>query len=250
MRNKLQWRDRTGFSPAFFLSLRCWHSLLANLIAVKHLIIDSGLLDRFRWPAKAPGEPFCMPTHLILMSHAPTKAMRTASFPGDEPLDPPVPSMPEARAEIEKLGRINYALIGPEQRAAQTASALQLKVDFTVDSALRDCDYGRWTGRRINDVQAEEPEAIASWITSPEATPHGGESVADLLERVAQWLDDQGRVGARVLAVTHPTVIRAAILHAIEAPARSFWRINVEPLSIIDLRGNKGRWTLRSLAVR
>jgi len=189
-----------------------------------------------------------MTTHLILVSHAPTSALRTTAFPGDEPLDPPVVSLPEARAEIEKMGHLDHALMGPERRAMETATALQLAAPFTVDPALRDCAYGRWTGRRFSDVQAEEPDAIVSWISEPSANPHGGEAIIDLLKRVAGWLDERGRIGGRVLAVSHPAVIRAAILHAIEAPPNSFWRINVEPLSVIDLRGNKGRWTLRSLA--
>jgi len=189
-----------------------------------------------------------MSTHLILLCHAPTKAVRTSAFPGDESLAPPILALPEAKAEIQSFGRLHRAVRGPEQRAAETASALGLEVDFTVEPALRDCDYGRWTGRRISDVQADEPEGISSWITTPESNPHGGESIADLLARVAEWLEEQGRISNRVLAVTHPTVIRAAILHAIQAPAHSFWRLNVEPLSIVDLRGNQGRWTLRSLS--
>jgi len=188
-----------------------------------------------------------MTTHLILVSHAPTGALRTTAFPGDEPLDPPVTLFPEASSEIEKMGHLDHALMGPERRIAETAAALQLTTSFSVDPALRDCDYGRWTGRRLSDVQAEEPDAIASWISEPAANPHGGESILDLLQRVAAWIDERGRVGGRVLAVSHPSVIRAAILHAIEAPPHSFWRINVEPLSLIDLRGNKGRWTLRAL---
>jgi len=189
-----------------------------------------------------------MTTRLVLVSHAPTSALRTATFPGDEPLDPPVVFLPEASAEIEKMGPLDHALMGPERRAAETAAALRLGVSFMVDPALRDCGYGRWTGRRLGDVGVEESDAIAAWITKPEANPHGGESILDLLKRVALWLDERSEIGGRVLAVSHPAVIRAAIIHAIGASPPAFWRIDVEPLSLIDLRGNKGRWTLRSLA--
>lgn len=189
-----------------------------------------------------------MTTHLILISHAPTSALRTASFPGDEPLDPPVISLPEVSAKIENMGSLQYALMGPEQRASQTAAALKIKVPLVVDLALRDCAYGRWTGRSLSDLQVTEPDAIGSWLTEPEAAPHGGESVLALLKRVAAWMDERSQLGGRVLAVSHPAVIRAAIIHAILAPPQTYWRINVEPLTLIDLRGNKGRWTLRSLA--
>ena len=44
--------------------------------------------------------------------------------------------------------------------------------------------------------------------------------------------------------VTHPFVIRAAILHALAANTASFNLIDVEPLSVVDLRFNE-RWRLR-----
>lgn len=189
-----------------------------------------------------------MTTRLLLVSHAPTSALRTASFPGNEPLDPPLTSLPEASDEIQKLGPWDSALVAPECRAAETAAILRPGVSFAIDPGLRECGYGRWTGRRLGDVEIDEPDAVAAWITQPETNPHGGESITDLLRRVAAWLDERGGIGGRVLAVTHPAVIRAAIIHAIEATPQSFWRINVEPLSLVDLRGHHGRWTLRSLS--
>ncbi|MES2308762.1 MAG: histidine phosphatase family protein [Verrucomicrobiota bacterium] len=189
-----------------------------------------------------------MTTHLILISHAPTRAVQTTSFPEDEPLDPPIISLPEIKQKIENMGQLNHLCRGPERRAFETAEALQLRAAFTVEQTLRDCDYGRWAGRRFDDLQNKEPDAIASWISQPEVNPHGGESLIDLLTRISIWMDIQGQRGGRILAVSHPSVIRAAILHTIGAPSQSFWRINIEPLSITDLRGNKGHWTLRSIS--
>jgi broad specificity phosphatase PhoE len=51
----------------------------------------------------------------------------------------------------------------------------------------------------------------------------------------------------RSVAVTHPAVIRAAIVVAIEAKPVSFWRIDIAPLSIVDLGSNGSRWTLKSI---
>ena len=50
------------------------------------------------------------------------------------------------------------------------------------------------------------------------------------------------------MAVTHAAVIRAAIVHVIEAGPKSFWRIDVLPLSLTDLRTNGRRWVFRSMA--
>jgi len=51
-------------------------------------------------------------------------------------------------------------------------------------------------------------------------------------------LDDRGDIGDRTVAVSHPGVIRAAIIHAIKASPPSFWRIDAGPLALRDLRGN------------
>ena len=124
----------------------------------------------------------------------------------------------------------------PLLRARQTAAALQL--DAMVDPALRDIDLGRWVGRSFADVQETEPEAIAAWISQPDAAPHGGESVIVLLKRIAAWLDACGKQDGRIVAVTHPAVMRAAIVLGIGAPAMSFWRIDIVPLCRVSLQGS------------
>jgi broad specificity phosphatase PhoE len=49
------------------------------------------------------------------------------------------------------------------------------------------------------------------------------------------------------VAITHPAVVRAAIVHALGAPPAAFWRIDVAPLSRTDLSGRDGRWNLRGI---
>jgi broad specificity phosphatase PhoE len=96
-------------------------------------------------------------THLRLVCHASTSAVRTAAFPADEQLEP------QGR---EKLAIIQYRLrhadrcwSSPALRAIQTAEALQL--DAIVEPMLRECDYGTWSGRSFDEVQAQEPKAMA-----------------------------------------------------------------------------------------
>jgi broad specificity phosphatase PhoE len=134
----------------------------------------------------------------------------------------------------------------PALRARQTAEALGL--DATIEPKLRDCDYGEWTGRSFEEVQAQQPQAMAEWIGNPEAAPHGGESIAALIARVSNWLDAQSVAPGAVVAVTHASVIRAAIVCALKAEPRSFWHIDIAPLSLIRLSGHGGRWTLASIS--
>jgi broad specificity phosphatase PhoE len=184
-----------------------------------------------------------MTTRLKLICHASTSAVRTASFPTDEPLDD------QARKKLGRFARFadrgDRSFTSPALRARQTAEALNLAA--VPEPMLRECDFGRWTGHSLDEVQEQDPEAVAEWLQNPGAAPHGGESTLDLIKRAAEWLDAvQGTSGVTV-AVTHASVIRAAIIHAIEAEAISFWRIDVAPLSLTRLSGNRGRWTLVSM---
>jgi broad specificity phosphatase PhoE len=183
-------------------------------------------------------------THLRLLCHAATAAVRSSAFPADEPIDS------EARQKLAlppfRLSRADRCWTSPALRARQTAQGLQL--DAAVEPMLGDCDYGRWAGRSFDEVQAKEPDAIAEWLRDPASAPHGGESILALIERVAAWLDRESGTPRRVLAVTHASIIRAAIVHAIGAPPHSFWRIDIAPLSLTRLSGAHDRWTLASIA--
>jgi broad specificity phosphatase PhoE len=124
-------------------------------------------------------------------------------------------------------------LTSPELRTRQTAQALGLEAH--IEPLLRDCDYGAWAGRTFDEVYAREPDAALAWLRDPTATPHGGESIAAVTGRVGQWLADEQAQRQRTIVVTHPAIIRAAIVHAIEAAPQSFWRIEIALLSITRL---------------
>ena len=66
-----------------------------------------------------------------------------------------------------------------------------------------------------------------------------------LIDRVGSWLDLSQD---HAIAVTHPAVIRAAIVRVLNAPPQAFWRIDVAPLSLTDMRFNGRAWTLRCVA--
>lgn len=185
-----------------------------------------------------------MTTRLKLLCHASTAAVRASAFPADEPLD--AQGHQKLAAFPQHVLRSDRCLTSPALRASQTAETLGLVA--TIEPALRDCDYGRWTGRALEEVQAQDPQGIVAWLGNPEAAPHGGESVVALIARVSTWLDAQKGTPGTVVAVTHASVIRAAIVSALEAEPRSFWHIDVAPLSLTRLSSHHGRWTLASMS--
>lgn len=175
---------------------------------------------------------------LTLVSHAMTDAMAAARFPGDEPLNEMGRRQAEAVGAQLGCGARHFA--GPEQRAHQTADLLGL--DAATDPFLTDLNCGRWQGNRLQDVP---PGDLTVWLTDPTRAPHGGESIADLMQRVARWLNSLTENASATVAVTHPAVIRAAILLALDVPAKSFWRIDIAPVSRTTLHYRGGCWTLR-----
>jgi broad specificity phosphatase PhoE len=182
-------------------------------------------------------------TRLTLITHAATEAQRRAAFPMDEPV---------VEREATKIAALNWTaprsqliVSAPELRAQQTSRALGLQT--TIAEKLRDCDYGTWRGRTMDEVQLEDPEGIVAWLTDPGASPHGGESIEDLISRVGGWMDRQHDT-AHTIAVTHPAVIRCAIVHALRIPVQAFWRFDVAPLSLTDLCFSRNLWTIRCVS--
>ncbi|HYI05955.1 MAG TPA: histidine phosphatase family protein [Reyranella sp.] len=184
-----------------------------------------------------------MRPRITLIAHGSTKALRAATFGGDDVLD----DIGVRNTENLKgrLGRIDRAFVSPLAGTRQTAELLGLEA--TVDDRLRECDYGRWTGLKFNQVILKEPRKLISWIRKPATAPHGGETIPQVLERVAAWMRDHSRDEGHTVAITHSGVIRAAIVHVIEAQLPSFWRIDVMPLSGTEFRTNGRRWVLRQL---
>ncbi|GAB2718156.1 histidine phosphatase family protein [Nocardia thraciensis] len=171
---------------------------------------------------------------LDLVSHGMTEAMRKARFPVDEPLTE------AGRRAVAACGRLHAArvLMAPERRTAETAALLGLLGDE--DDRLRDMDAGAWRGGELMSVPQGE---LYAWLTDPKFRGHGGESVHDVIERTREWMIDIVVEGAPTIAVTHPAVIRSALLVALDAPAKSFWRIDIPPVSVTRLH-YRGEWTL------
>jgi broad specificity phosphatase PhoE len=175
---------------------------------------------------------------LTLVSHGMTDAMAAGRFPTDEPLNA---LGRRQAAACTDLGPIDDAVCGPEQRAVQTAGLLG--VHASTESAIADLDYGRWRGSALDGVY---PADLTVWLTDPTQAPHGGESILTLCKRVGAWMDGIAEQRGRLLAITHPAVVRAAILIALNAPPKSFWRIDIEPASRTTLHYRGHAWTLRS----
>ena len=179
-------------------------------------------------------------TRLTLICHAVTPLQKQGRFPDDESV-----AMDWQSAALSLAGRYKKQprlLCAPEARARQTASLFGDNAE--VEMALRDADFGLWKGQDISQLDSQE---LTAWTTDSTSAPHGGESVEQVCARVGQWLKSLETHPGHVVAVTHPFIIRAAMLYLLQFPVSMFYRIDVEPLSLVELRFN-GCWRLRLMA--
>ena len=176
-------------------------------------------------------------TRLTLICHAVTPLQKQGRFADDESV-----AMDWQGAALSLAARYKPAarlLSGPEARTRQTARLFGAHAE--IDEALRDIDLGQWRGR---DIRTLDAAALDRWRADSASSPHGGESVDQLCARVALWVKSLECQPGHSVAITHPFVIRAAMLCVMQFPAAMFYRIDVEPLSAVELRFNQV-WRLR-----
>ncbi|WP_128801700.1 MULTISPECIES: histidine phosphatase family protein [unclassified Streptomyces] len=184
-----------------------------------------------------------MTSRVTLISPAMSTSLRQARFyDGTGSLDDG--GAARARAAAGTLPPAERVVVSPGVRCSETATALGLDAG-EAPAELAGLNAGRWAGLTLDEVAGSEPEAVARWLTDPDSAPHGGESVRDLCLRVGRWLDAASRTDGRTLAVVEPDVVRAAVVQVLGAPAASFWRADVPPLTATEISGRAGRWNLR-----
>jgi broad specificity phosphatase PhoE len=180
-----------------------------------------------------------MALRLTLIAHARCIGWKDARFAGDRSTDIETVEFPQKLPRFE--GRRTRFVHAPEARARQTAALFSTHSE--VARALRDCDFGHWKDRALEDVARTEPEALAQWLADGDSAPHGGESIRQVCQRTERWMDSLEGDG-HVVAVTHPFILRAALMRVLYCPPSAFHALDVMPLAAIDLRFN-GIWRMR-----
>lgn len=184
-----------------------------------------------------------MTLRVTLVAAARGSSRAAERFDDDRPLDD------AGRHEVRfvapalvPLGVAELRYCSPTPRSRATGNALGFAP--MAQPALRDWDMGRWRGLTLGEATAREPAAVDLWLTDPRSAPHGGETMLDFIGRVGGWLDTRPVDDVLAVAVAEPAVIRAALVHALNAPPSAYWNIDVRPLSTLTLTGLPGRWVL------
>ena len=138
----------------------------------------------------------------------------------DPPLDP---------AGIEQARAAAVVVSSPLQRCTATAAALVGQHE--VDDRFVELDYGSWDLTPLSEVP---PELWDSWRADPHFRPSGGETLAELADRVSEGLEHWVTVadGRDLVVVSHVSPIKAALAWALGVGIEISWRAFVAQASI------------------
>ena len=186
-----------------------------------------------------------VPTTTVLLRHGATAHTAEKRFSGAGGHDPELSGegVQQARAVADRLGStggVDVVVTSPMRRTRQTADVVAGVLGATVREveAFQECAFGEWEGHTLAEVRDGWPEAFATWLGDPAATPPGGESFVDVRRRVLRARDQLAARYPRqtVLVVTHVTPIKVLVADAVGAPLDAVYRMELGPATLTELQ--------------
>jgi probable phosphoglycerate mutase len=178
-------------------------------------------------------------TTILLVRHGTTATTGTI-LPGRAPgLHLSERGIAQAEAVAVRMGELTkkpVALyVSPLERARETAAPIAkvLKLRPFIDRGLLECDFGTWTGKKLNVLSRK-----AEWKTvqnSPSTFRFpDGESFGEMQQRVWSTLEKLARThrGRTIVVVSHADPIKAAVTHAQGVPLDLFQRTVISTCSV------------------
>ncbi len=111
----------------------------------------------------------------------------------------------------------------PSIRTIQSAMMISklFKKDYVVLDELKQRSFGDWNGQTVSQILKKYPDGFADILANPATAPDNVENSVDFIERVKKVIDDvvEQNIGNRIIIVTHPDIIQAAICAALDISA-------------------------------
>lgn len=191
---------------------------------------------RTTWTA-AQGEPAV--TLLLRHGQTPMSVQKRYAGRSDVPLtDAGVAQAAAAAKRLEPAG-IDAIVASPLQRTVQTAEQVAGVTGLPVvtEEGFRETDFGDWEGLTFAEVRERWPSEMAAWLADSQVAPPGGESFAEVSERVTAALHRvlAGRTGQRILIVSHVTPIKTLVAAALLAPPAALYRMHLDVAALCEI---------------
>lgn len=153
----------------------------------------------------------------------------------------------EGRIQASRLAErfrgipISRIYSSPIERARETAEPLSRELGIAVEIAeeVSEVEYGEWTGRPISDLLNDPAWQHYNSFRTGAHVP-GGESVLELQNRLAGWLESTRRAHTdeRIAVVSHGDPIKAALAHYMGLHLDMFPRFEISPASVSVVQVN------------
>jgi probable phosphoglycerate mutase len=147
----------------------------------------------------------------------------------------------QAEAAAERIGALkNVAAVyaSPMERTQETAAPIARARKLRVRKAagLIECDFGKWTGKKLADLRKLPEWKTVQRYPSGFRFP-GGESFSEMQSRAvdATHVLVGAHPGETIVAVSHADVIKAVVAAATGTHLDLFQRIVVSPCSITGI---------------
>src|ERR1700743_2480012 len=194
--------------------------------------------------------PTADPTTTILLRHGDTRLSPEHRCSGRCALPLSASGTRQAKAAACRLAAgapIDSVVSSPLRRgvAPAASAAVELGLPTVIDDDLRETDFGDWDGYTLAEIQQRWPAAVALWRRDPAQPPPGGESFADVAQRVQRACDRLLREhsGQTVLVVSHISPIKILLCRARGVPLGTIYRLYLGSALI-----HKNQWHGREFA--
>ena len=133
-------------------------------------------------------------------------------------------------------------------RAASTADAIQAsRHRLPHDPSLREINFGDWELRRFKEIEAEDPDHIrAYWTTPGDVRPPNGESWHQVCARVDAAIDRliAAHTGRDLIVVAHFGVILTQVQRALQMDAEQAFGHKIDNLSVTEITRDATGWSV------
>jgi probable phosphoglycerate mutase len=156
----------------------------------------------------------------------------------------------ELRDRLKGGPRLSRLWASDLERARQTAEIVAEPTGLPValDKQLREVDVGNWTGRNYTDIERELPEEWAAWVLGLDVRRGGGETYAELADRLYAAMEriaDEHAAdppGQHVLVVSHGAAIKcfaAKVLGLDNSGRAALGPVKNTSVTVLSRRSNK-----------